>query len=79
MSQTPTGGIPTEFPANSTPLDLTAIPRTQIETAIRLNVDALALIRAKEGPAVAETMVEYQALKLAGPILEAVLALATKL
>ena len=75
---TPTGDVPTEFPGGS-PLDLAAIPRTQVETAIRFNAEAQEALRQKYGEALAEASVEYQvmeALKAAAPLLQALMAAA---
>ena len=53
--------IPTEFPS-SDPQDLAAVTPTQVHEAITGQEESIAGLRAKYGPALAETSVEGRAL-----------------
>lgn len=72
MSQTP---IPTEFPS-SDPQVLAHVAVTQAKSSAALGLDALAKLRSLHAEAMAETSVEYQALRALeamAPMLQALL------
>jgi hypothetical protein len=54
--------VPTQFPIGYGPLDLVAVVRTQLQASIAVNKATLVVLRAKYGPAVAETSFEGQAI-----------------